>query len=128
VGRREDFSVATPIDVTDTSFDQEVLRADKAVLVDFWAPWCGPCRALAPVLAELAEERQDQLKVVKVNVDEHQQYAAQLRVMTVPSLVLFKDGEAIEKVNGALPRRAISALLDQHLGAKAAPAVPVAQG
>jgi thioredoxin 1 len=109
--------VAQLVDVTDSTFDQEVLQADKPVLVDFWAPWCGPCRVVGPVLAELAEERQAQLKVVKVNVDEHQQHAAQLRVMTVPTLVLFKDGQPVEKAIGAIPRRSIVALLDQHLGA-----------
>ena len=114
--------MAKPLDVTDGTFDQEVLQADKLVLVDFWAPWCGPCRTIGPVLAELAEERQDQLKVVKVNIDEHQTYAAKLRVMTIPTLVLFKDGQAVDQINGALPRRAIVALLDQHLAAPAAQA------
>ena len=109
--------MAKPLDVTDDSFDQEVLKADKPVLVDFWAPWCGPCRALAPVLGEIAEQRQDQLKVVKVNIDEHQTYAAKLRVMTIPNLVLFKDGQPVDQINGALPRRVIDALLERHLAA-----------
>ena len=111
--------MAKPLDVTDGTFDQEVLKADKPVLVDFWAPWCGPCRALAPVLAELAEQRRDQLKVVKVNIDEHQQYAAKLRVMMAPTLVLFKDGQPVDQAVGALPQRAIVAFLDRHLGAPA---------
>lgn len=111
--------MAKPIDVTDSTFEQEVLKAEKPVLVDFWAPWCGPCRSLAPVLAELAEQREAQLKIVKVNIDEHQTYAAQLRVMTIPNLVLFKDGQPVDQINGALPRRAIDALLDRHLTAPA---------
>ena len=113
--------MAKPIDVTDSTFDQEVLKSEKPVLVDFWAPWCGPCRAIAPVLSELAEQRQDQLKVAKVNIDEHQQYAAQLRVMTVPTLVLFKDGQPVGHVTGGVPRNMIVSLLDRHLDA------PVAQ-
>lgn len=117
--------MAKPVDVTDTTFEEEVLRADKPVLVDFWAPWCGPCRALAPVLAELAEERKDQLKVVKVNIDEHQTYAGQLRVMTIPNLVLFKDGQPVDQINGALPRRVIDSLLERHLVAPEPEAAPV---
>ena len=119
---REETGVGKPIDVTDSTFDQEVLKSDKPVLVDFWAPWCGPCRAIAPVLSELAEQRQDQIKVAKVNIDEHQQYAARLRVMTVPTLVLFKDGQPVGHVTGGVPRNMIVGLLDRHLNA------PVAQG
>ena len=114
--------MATTLDVTDTTFDQEVLKSDKPVLVDFWASWCGPCKMIAPILAEVAEQRQDQLKVVKVNIDEHQKHAFELRVMTVPTLLLFKDGEVVERINGAPPKRTITNFLDQHLGE------PVAQG
>jgi len=109
--------VSKPLDVTDSTFDQEVLQADKLVLVDFWAPWCGPCRTVGAVLTEMAEQRHDDLKVVKINIDEHQEHAFKLRVMTVPTLVLFKDGEPVERILGALPRRAIDDVVNQHLAA-----------
>lgn len=105
-----------PIEVTDSTFETEVIQADRPVLVDFWAPWCAPCRVVGPILAELAEQRQDQLKVVKVNIDEYQEQAAKQRVMILPTLVLFKNGQAVDRLQGALPKRAILALLDQHLG------------
>jgi thioredoxin 1 len=116
--------VVKPIEITDSTFQAEVIEADRAVLVDFWAPWCAPCRVVGPILAELAEQRQDQLKVVKVNIDEYQEQAAKQRVMILPTLVLFKGGQAVDRLQGALPKRAIVALLDQHLGE---PAEPVAQ-
>lgn len=114
--------MANTVEVTDTTFEQEVLKADTPVLVDFWAPWCGPCKMVAPILDEVSEQRGDQLKVVKVNIDEHQKHAFDLRVMTVPTLLLFKDGEVVERINGAPPKRTITNLLDQHLGE------PVARG
>jgi thioredoxin 1 len=107
--------VAKPIEVTDATFEQEVLTADKPVLVDFWAPWCGPCRMIAPVLAEIAAERTDSLKVVKVNIDDNPQNAFKLGVMSVPTMVFFKDGEVVDRLVGALPKRNIMERLNRHM-------------
>jgi thioredoxin 1 len=90
-------------DVTDGNFQAEVLENDKAVLVDFWAPWCGPCRVIAPSLEEIAAERED-LRIVKLNVDDNQATAARYDVMSIPTLILFKDGEPAHKIVGALPK------------------------
>ena len=81
------------IDVTEATFEQEVLQSDTAVLVDFWAEWCGPCHAVSPVLEKIAEERKDELKLVKVNIDEEQGLSLRYGVMSIPTMILFKDGE-----------------------------------
>jgi len=107
--------VSKPIEVTDGTFEAEVIKADKVVLVDFWAPWCGPCRAVGPILAEIATEREDDLKVVKVNIDDNPRYAMKLGVMSVPTMVVFKDGKPVDKLIGALPKRAIVDRLESHL-------------
>jgi thioredoxin 1 len=90
-------------DVTDGNFQAEVLEHEKAVLVDFWAPWCGPCRVIAPSLEEIAAERED-VRIVKLNVDDNQVTAARYDVMSIPTLILFKDGEPAHKIIGALPK------------------------
>ena len=101
--------------VTDASFKNDVLDAPGAVLVDFWAPWCGPCRAVAPVLEGLATELAGRLKIVKVNVDENQQVAGALGVRSIPTLVLFKDGKPVQGAVGALSRVEITQLVSPHL-------------
>jgi thioredoxin 1 len=101
-------------EVTDNNFQAEVIEADTPVLVDFWAPWCGPCRVVAPVLEEIAGERED-LKVVKLNVDENQQTAAQFQVLSIPTLILFRNGEVAKKVVGALPKKRLEAELEPAL-------------
>lgn len=105
---------ANIIEVTDTNFQAEVLEADTPVLVDFWAPWCGPCRMVAPVLEEIAGERDD-LKIVKLNVDDNQQTAAQFEVLSIPTLILFRHGAPAAKVIGALPKRRLEAELEPAL-------------
>ena len=90
-------------DVSDANFQAEVIEADKPVLVDFWAPWCGPCRVIAPSLEEIAEEKDD-LRIVKLNVDDNQETAARYDVMSIPTLILFKNGEPAHKIVGALPK------------------------
>ena len=92
------------LNVTDKNFDQEVLKSDLPVLVDFWAEWCGPCRMVSPIVDEIAEELQGKLKVVKVNVDEAQDLAGNYQVMSIPTLLIFKDGEIVEQIVGAMSK------------------------
>jgi thioredoxin 1 len=98
-------------DVTDNNFQAEVIESDQPVLVDFWAPWCGPCRVVAPVLEEIAAERTD-LKIVKLNVDDNQQTAAAFEVLSIPTMIVFKAGQPIKKVIGAYPKKKLEAELD----------------
>ena len=97
--------------VTEATFEVQVLQSEKAVLVDFWAEWCGPCHAVAPVLDKIVEERPDELKLVKVNIDEEQELAQRYGVMSIPTVILFKDGEPSAAVIGAQPKSAIERAL-----------------
>ena len=105
----------TVTDVTDNNFQAEVIESDVPVLVDFWAPWCGPCRLVAPVVEEIASERGDALKVVKLNIDENQQTAVKFNVMSIPTLMLFKHGQVAKTVIGAYPKRKLEAELEPAL-------------
>ena len=97
--------------VTESSFDQEVLQSETPVLVDFWAEWCGPCHAVSPILDKIAEERGDELKLVKVNIDENQGLAQRYGVMSIPMMVLFKDGAPAAQTIGAQPKGALERAL-----------------
>lgn len=107
--------MAKPVTVTDSTFQQEVIESEKPVLVDFWAPWCGPCRIVGPVLEEIAAEDEARIKIVKINVDENQKYAGQLGVFNIPTMVLYKNGQPVDKIVGAQPKKSIQATLEPHL-------------
>jgi thioredoxin 1 len=117
--------MAKPIEITDSTYQNEVIESDKPVLVDFWAPWCGPCRMVGPILEEIAAEEEGRIKIVKMNVDENHVYASQLGVFNIPTMILFKDGQQVDKIVGAMPKTQLLNRLDPHLdsGAQAADSV-----
>ena len=98
------------IAITKENFHKEVMLSEKPVLIDFWAPWCGPCRMVGPLVDEIAEERDD-IKVGKINVDEEPELAAQFQIMSIPTLMVFKDGEVVSKTMGARPKAQINELI-----------------
>jgi thioredoxin 1 len=105
----------TVTEVTDNNFQAEVIESEVPVLVDFWAPWCGPCRMVAPVVEEIAQERAGALKVVKMNTDENQQTALAFNIMSIPTLILFRNGEPAKTVIGAYPKKRLEAELEPAL-------------
>ncbi|WP_022799292.1 thioredoxin [Thermus islandicus] len=106
--------MAKPIEVNDASFE-EVLRGSSLVLVDFWAEWCAPCRMIAPILEELAQEYDGKLVVAKLDVDENPKTAMRYRVMSIPTVILFKEGQPVEVLVGAQPKRNYQARIEKHL-------------
>jgi thioredoxin 1 len=101
------------IQVTDSNFESEVLKCDLPVLVDFWAPWCGPCRAIAPVIDELTQEYAGRVKIAKMNVDENSSTPSKFGIRAIPTLILFRNGEVVEQITGAVSKGSIKDLLSE---------------
>jgi thioredoxin 1 len=104
-----------PVELTEVNFEQEVLKAETPVLVDFWAVWCGPCKMIAPVVDELAAEYEGKLKIGKVDVDNNQQIAMQYGIRSIPTLLVFKGGKVVEQIVGAAPKKLLVEKLSKHL-------------
>ncbi|MEL7085994.1 MAG: thioredoxin [Cyanobacteria bacterium P01_A01_bin.3] len=103
------------IDVKDDSFEAEVIGSDLPVLVDFWAPWCGPCRMVAPVVQEIAEQYDGKVKVVKMNTDENPKVASEYGIRSIPTLMVFKGGQKVDVVVGAVPKATLASTLEKHI-------------
>ncbi|MFC1556828.1 thioredoxin [candidate division KSB1 bacterium] len=103
-----------PMNLNDTNFQEEVLESQKPVLVDFWAPWCAPCRMIAPVIEEIALEYADRVKVGKLNTDENQMTAAQYQIMGIPSLLVYKNGKVVDRIVGVVPKEHIVRVLETY--------------
>ena len=107
--------MAKPVVVTDDTFEDEILKSDLPVLVDFWAEWCGPCRMIAPVVEELAESYDGQMKFAKVDVDENQTYASQFGIRSIPTLLIFKEGKVVDQIIGAVPKGVLEGKVKEQL-------------
>ncbi|HBO37878.1 MAG TPA: thioredoxin [Pasteurellaceae bacterium] len=107
--------MAEVLHITDASFEADVLRSDVPVLLDFWAPWCGPCRMVAPILDDLAVEFGDRVKIAKINIDENQATPAKFGVRSIPTLLLFKEGKAVATQVGALPKNQLASFINQNI-------------
>lgn len=107
--------MSAAVQVTDDSFKEVVLESDVPVLVDFWAPWCGPCRMVAPVVEEISQQYEGQIKVVKLNTDENPNVASQYGIRSIPTLMIFKGGERVDMVVGAVPKATLSNTIEKYL-------------
>ena len=107
--------MAQPIHLTDDMFENEVIKSDVPVVIDFWATWCGPCRMIAPIIEEMANEFEGKAKICKLDVDNNQQTAMQFGIRSIPTVLIFKNGEVVESIVGAVPKQQIVSKLEAHM-------------